>query len=616
MAKKDKPVFYYDDELNNDFAGMNISRKQVDESFKFIHNNPLWKACSFVLYYLIAWPLVWLYERVILGTRFVNKDAVKKCDEHYFLYGNHTGIIDAYTPNLISMPKRNRIIVAPDTVSIPLIRNIVQMLGAIPLPTKFSGMRKYCEAIDHYHRTSNITIFPEAHIWPYYTGVRPFTDASFAYPVQLGAPVIAFFVAYTKPTGLFKFLKKADMTVYVVSLVSDPQNLTGDETGIMVKGNHNNYMQEWEREAHVEVFDAQGTLLVSQECGVRQQGQTSRAEPQQSLKFVADGQYGSDIFEGKIFSEREDDWCRSFLMRTSNDDQYGARMRDSILTSLAGANDDLLYQKTEVAVAYINGEYWGHYNLRETANEDFICQMEGWLGQEKEFDYVRGNRTLIQGSDETYKNLLAWVQNNPNDTEEAYERITSTVDVKNYLEYLTIQMYVGNTEPSDIKRYRNAKDDGLWRWVLFDLDWGFHRDVNSVTDWVTPGGAGYRNKTDNTLFVACMNNPTIRDQFLTHFGEQLATTFSPESMEERLQERRDLLMTILPDHFERWGGSLSRYERKFGEVVSYAKKRPYKLMMYFKYDETLNLSQADFEKYFGEAMKVLGITYNEIPKPE
>ena len=218
MAKKDKPVFYYDDELNNDFAGTNISQKEVDEKFRFIHTNPLWKACSFVLYYIIAWPLVWFYERVLLGVRFVNRKAVKKCDDHYFMYGNHTGFFDAFTPNLISLPKRNRIIVGPDTVSIPCICNIVQMMGAIPLPTKLSAMRRFYEAVEHYHKSSNITIFPEAHIWPYYTGVRPFTAASFAYPVQMQAPVVAFFVAYTKPTGLFVFLKKADITVYV----SDP----------------------------------------------------------------------------------------------------------------------------------------------------------------------------------------------------------------------------------------------------------------------------------------------------------------------------------------------------------------------------------------------------------
>ena len=409
--------------------------------------------------------------------------------------------------------------------------------------------------------------------------------------------------------------KNGGGSVYVVSMVSDPQNLTGTETGIMVKGYYDNYLRDWEREAHVEVFDRQGNLLVSQECAVRQQGQSSRTEPQQSLKFIARSEYGSSVFNGKLFSDRDNEWSKSFILRTSNDDQYGARMRDSVLTNLADSTDDLLYQETEVCVAYINGEYWGHYNMRETANTDFICQMEGWVGMEDQIDYVRGNRTLMQGSDETFKSLVEWIKNNPTDNQAAYERITSTIDVQNYIEYLVIEMYVGNTDPSDIKRYRNANDDGLWRWVLFDLDWGFHTDSNVIASWLTPGGTGYRKQTDNTLFIGCMKNPTIRDQFLTHFGEQLATTFAPDNVLARLEERHNTLSTILPDHHERWGTSQKKYESTLKKLVSYAKNRPMSLLKYFKYDETLRLSQADFEKYFGEAMKVLSISYGEIPKP-
>ena len=409
--------------------------------------------------------------------------------------------------------------------------------------------------------------------------------------------------------------KNGGGSVYVLSLVSDPYNLTSAEAGILVKGNYNNYMKDWEREAHVEVFDREGKLILSQECAVRQQGQTSRDQPQQSLKLIARSQYGSNVFKGKIFTAREDDWCTSFIMRTANDDQYGTRMRDSVLTSLANSTDDLLYQETEVCVAYINGQYWGHYNLRETANTDFICQLEGWVGQEDTIDYVRGNKTLMQGSDETYQSLLQWVKGNKTNTDAAYEHISSVIDVKNYIEYLVIEMYVGNTDPSDIKRYRNASADGLWRWVLFDLDWAYHTDANSISAWLTPGGTGYRGQTDNTLFVACMNNPTFRDQFLTHFGEQLATTFAPESILARFEERYNVLKTILPDHRERWGGSQEKYEKQLSKVVSYAKRRPARMLQYFKYDNTLRLSQADYEKYFGEAMKVLNVTYDQISRP-
>lgn len=219
MAKH-KKVIYYDDVLHDDFAGTNINKTVVDETFPYIHENPVWKAVGNVAYYGIAYPLVWFLERVILGMRFVNKQAAKQCkDMPCFLYGNHTGWYDAFTPNVISLPhRRNRIIVEADTVSIPGLQNIVQMLGAIPIPTTVKGMKKFVRAVDHFHTDSNITVYPEAHIWPYFTGVRPFPDTSFGYAVKQNSPVIAFFTAYSAPKGLLGKLRKAAITVYV----SDP----------------------------------------------------------------------------------------------------------------------------------------------------------------------------------------------------------------------------------------------------------------------------------------------------------------------------------------------------------------------------------------------------------
>ena len=35
-------------------------------------------------------------------------------------------------------------------------------------------------------------------MWPYYTGIRPFTDASFSYPAHTGTPVFAMTTCYQK----------------------------------------------------------------------------------------------------------------------------------------------------------------------------------------------------------------------------------------------------------------------------------------------------------------------------------------------------------------------------------------------------------------------------------
>ena len=110
------------------------------------------------------------------------------------------------------------IVVSPDTVSIKGLRTIVQWLGAIPTPSDVSGMRNFKTAVMHSSESRNVTVYPEAHIWPYFTGVRDFPDTSFIYPVERNAPVIAFFTAFSEPYGFLSCFRKANMTVYV----SDP----------------------------------------------------------------------------------------------------------------------------------------------------------------------------------------------------------------------------------------------------------------------------------------------------------------------------------------------------------------------------------------------------------
>ena len=108
--------------------------------------------------------------------------------------------------------------VSPDTVSIKGLKTFIQMLGAVPVPTGNDGIRELLRAVDYYHTRYNITIYPEAHIWPYYTGVRNFKNTSFLYPVRHNAPVFAVFTAYTKPKGFLARFRKANFTTYI----SDP----------------------------------------------------------------------------------------------------------------------------------------------------------------------------------------------------------------------------------------------------------------------------------------------------------------------------------------------------------------------------------------------------------
>ena len=96
------------------------------------------------------------------------------------------------------------------------LRNIVQMLGAIPIPTKKKAMKNFLEIINtKIKKGYSVTIFPEAHIWPYYTKIRCFKDVSFKYPVELNVP--AFCV-----TNTYQSYGKNNDKIQIVTYVDGP----------------------------------------------------------------------------------------------------------------------------------------------------------------------------------------------------------------------------------------------------------------------------------------------------------------------------------------------------------------------------------------------------------
>ena len=75
---------------------------------------------------------------------------------------------------------------------------VVRALGGIPVPTDIRNLGRFHEELLKLSPGNCVVIYPEAHIWPCYTGVRPFRDSSFRYPVETGQPVFAFTVTYRR----------------------------------------------------------------------------------------------------------------------------------------------------------------------------------------------------------------------------------------------------------------------------------------------------------------------------------------------------------------------------------------------------------------------------------
>lgn len=207
-------VIYYKDELNDEFSGDNIKPKVIDGKWKYVHKS-LWKKFTHVFWlrFVIA-PIFFMHSKLKYHHKIIGKKKLKPYKkEAIFMYANHThNFCDTFIPAFVNGYKDVYLICNPQNVSVPVLGPICPSLGALPLPGDFEATKNFKKAIDYYvSKKKVIMIYPEAHIWPYYTKIRPFKDVSFRYPLEYDTKVFCFTNAYKKR----RFSKTPKIVTYV-----------------------------------------------------------------------------------------------------------------------------------------------------------------------------------------------------------------------------------------------------------------------------------------------------------------------------------------------------------------------------------------------------------------
>lgn len=210
---KQKRVIYYSDELREEFSTAQITPKVIDGTYQYDDSSTGRKAAHILCYRILARPLAALFLKIRFAHKIVNRKVLKEAaGGGFFLFGNHTNAAaDALIPSMVAYPADTYVIVHPNNVSMPFFGRVTPYLGALPLPDDMQAAKNFLRIIEQKSEKCCIMIYPEAHIWPYYTKIRPFTDASFRYPVQFGTPVFCFTNTYQKR----RFGKRPGIVTYV-----------------------------------------------------------------------------------------------------------------------------------------------------------------------------------------------------------------------------------------------------------------------------------------------------------------------------------------------------------------------------------------------------------------
>ena len=383
----------------------------------------------------------------------------------------------------------------------------------------------------------------------------------------------------------------------LVCVSGDPDAIS-NENGMLNTG-----AKDANAPVYVEIYEPDGTRLIGQSCLMTITGHNTREKnSQRSFKLNARRAYGSSRFRAKLFGNRDEDAFKALLLRCSGQDYQKTHMLDSVLTALMdGTYVD--YQETEVCVLYVNGQYWGLYELREHVDKHSVAQWAGFKDVSK-VNLVHGTLDKIDasaGKSDDYKALLEWVGKTDLSQAENLQKLRENMIVESYLDYVIMQMYTCNQDLSNIRAYRSLTEDKRWRFVIYDFDLSYRLNAeNYVDDWFERR-AGTITAQDTKLFRQLMKNDGVRDYFLTRVGQLTVEKYNPERVVSRIQARRDLIKDEMVRNCQRWSWSYATWEEEVARILDYARVRPGIFIDYVC--QAFNLNDSQKQQYFGEALQ-------------
>lgn len=367
-------------------------------------------------------------------------------------------------------------------------------------------------------------------------------------------------------------LKELFGDVLVVSLVADPFDLLDYDTGIMAMGaiydehreeneqltvkeqhllqaNFTQKGKEWERPAHLELFDCSNSLSYEAPCGIRLKGQASRVYAQKSFNVYLRESYGQKAMEYALIDGAKSELDGSvitsykrFSLRSGGNATELLRFRDSLFQELL-AGYAFSTQATRPAILFLNGEFYGVYSLIEKYSDSYV---ETHFGVDSKNVVIVEEGEIDEGEDEDlvlYEDLLAFAERDLSDAE-AWDEFCGVVDVQSMADYYAAELYLGNhdfSETANVRLWRSrlpeeGKEyaDARWRWMMYDTEYcaGLYGDEWAQADCDHLG----EYLETCPLLASAMRNGEFRTMMRERLVDYAENVFEPSKVSAALDE--------------------------------------------------------------------------------
>lgn len=383
--------------------------------------------------------------------------------------------------------------------------------------------------------------------------------------------------------------------IYVEGFVMDSymertnSELLDTNSYLSIYANNANYAKEgrgWERPAKIEYFSVDHEKVFEQKVGIRIHGSYSTSLNQKSFNLYARPEYdGNDVF-------LYDFWGKSYnklMLRTGGfKDAQVTKFRDVLNQSLV-SDRELGVQCAEPCIVFLNGEYWGLYNLQEIVGVDYIEQH---YGVDQESAIVLKN-PMEDGENEPadaqlYRNIVAFASVNDLSVDKNYKEIEEKIDIQSYIDYYSFQIYVANCDSivNNYALWRSRQittepyNDGKWRFLLLDTDQSVGIK-SSLTEPEVDSFLGGHYETNpmgeggDALFSALIRNEEFKRRFTVTFMDMVNHNFDYDRIKEKISWISELYEDSVIESHKRFLGEYSedRYEKDVAVVYDFFERR-------------------------------------------
>ena len=362
-----------------------------------------------------------------------------------------------------------------------------------------------------------------------------------------------------------------------------------------------NYTSNAEKKVSFEFYEADGSFGTSFLSNAKLSGMDSRKEPQKSISIYLRKRYGQSFVNYPFFETNPYTNYSSILLRNAGEDPKGVRIMDAAISRIIDGEMDLDKQAYRPVIVYLNGSYYGLYNLREKLNGDYV---ESKFGIDNDKINLIKYYSPVKGSVSDYNKIVNYINSHNPANKDVYNYIKTQIDVEELANYWIVESFFGNTDLGNIRYWKEK--NGKWRWMLYDMDWSLWNMGLDMGYPIKSGrvpAATYLSSSIN-ITRKLYKNSDFKDMYLKNLAKYLNTTFKPDRMKKIVDELAKEIESEMTYHIKRWGSSYARlssmsaWKRNLTNFKSTLTTRYNRVKSNLK--SYFNLSNSEYNKYFGD----------------